>query len=156
MARDLQPLFAPRSVAILGASNDPPSGATGWRAARSAASTGGRSSWSTATAARCSAARRFASVAELPEAPELVVIAVPAAGFEEAVDASLARGAKAIVGITAGLGEAGGEAGLRERALVERVREAGAMLLGPNCLGVFDATSDLGLGRTSFRRARSA
>ena len=79
-----------------------------------------------------------------------MVIAVPAAGFEEAVDASLARGARAIVGITAGLGEAGGEAGLRERALVERVRQAGAMLLGPNCLGVFDATSDLGLASNEF------
>ena len=35
----------------------------------------------------------------------------------------------------------GGEAAARERALVERVRAAGAMLLGPNCLGVFDASS---------------
>ncbi len=79
-----------------------------------------------------------------------MVIAVPAAGFEEAVDAPLARGARAIVGITAGLGEAGGEALARERALVERVRSAGAMLLGPNCLGVFDATSDLGLASNEF------
>src|SRR5207248_6806491 len=81
----------------------------------------------------------YRSIEELPATPELVVISVPAAGFEEAVDASLAKGAKALVGITAGLGEAGGDAAVRERALVERVRAAGAMLLGPNCLGVFDA-----------------
>ena len=78
------------------------------------------------------------------------MVAVPAAGFEEAVDDALAMGARAIVGITAGLGEAGGEALARERALVERVRAAGAMLLGPNCLGVFDASSDLGLASNEF------
>ena len=78
------------------------------------------------------------------------MIAVPAAGFEEAVDNALAKGARAMVGITAGLGEGGGEALARERALVERVRSAGAMLLGPNCLGVFDASSDLGLASNEF------
>jgi acyl-CoA synthetase (NDP forming) len=94
--------------------------------------------------------RAYTSVAELPEVPELVVIAVPAAGFEQAVDDSLAVGARALVGITAGLGEAGGDAVRRERELVERVRSAGAMLLGPNCLGVFDASSDLGLASNEF------
>ena len=78
------------------------------------------------------------------------MIAVPAAGFEQAVDDSLAMGARALVGITAGLGEAGGDAAAREQALVQRVRDAGAMLLGPNCLGVYDASSDLGLCSNEF------
>ena len=78
------------------------------------------------------------------------MIAVPAAAFEQTVDDALAVGARALVGITAGLGELGPEAQARERALVERVRAAGAMLLGPNCLGVFDATSDLGLASNEF------
>ena len=94
--------------------------------------------------------RAYTSVTELPGAPELVVIAVPAAGFEQAVDDSLAMGARALVGITAGLGEAGGDAAAREQALVQRVRDAGAMLLGPNCLGVYDASSDLGLASNEF------
>ena len=150
MARDLQPLFAPRSVAILGASNDPAKWGN-WLARGALRGEHRRPVFLVnRNGGEVLGREAFASVADLPEAPELVVIAVPAAGFEEAVDASLARGAKAIVGITAGLGEAGGEAGLRERALVERVREAGAMLLGPNCLGVFDATSDLGLASNEF------
>ena len=77
-------------------------------------------------------------------------MAVPAAAFEQAVDDALAAGARALIGITAGLGELGAEAGLRERALVERVRAAGAVLLGPNCLGVYDAGSDLGLASNEF------
>src|SRR5262249_38230625 len=51
-----------------------------------------------------------------------------------------------IVAISAGLGESGEEGQARERAVVERVREGGAVLLGPNCNGVFDAAAELTLG----------
>ena len=85
------------------------------------------------------------SLADLPEPPELVVIAVPADSFEEAVEAALAAGAKALVVISAGLGEGGAEGRARERAAVERIRAAGARLVGPNCLGLFDAEANLHL-----------
>jgi acetate---CoA ligase (ADP-forming) len=150
MARDLEPLFAPRSVAIVGASDDPAK----W------------GNWLGRGALRGEHRRpvylvnrnggtvldrpAYASLHDLPDAPELVVISVPAAAFEQAVDDALAVGARALVGITAGLGELGPEAQARERDLVERVRAAGAMLLGPNCLGVFDASSDLGLASNEF------
>ena len=150
MARDLEPLFAPRSVAIVGASDDPAK----W------------GNWLGRGALRGEHLRpvylvnrnggtvldrpAYASLHDLPDAPELVVISVPAAAFEQTVDDALAVGARALVGITAGLGELGPEAQVRERALVERVRAAGAMLLGPNCLGVFDASSDLGLASNEF------
>lgn len=85
------------------------------------------------------------SLGDLPEPPELVVLSVPAQGLEDAVDASLAAGARALVAIAAGLGELGPEGRARERAIVERVRAAGALLVGPNCLGVFDAEAQLEL-----------
>ena len=40
---------------------------------------------------------------------DLAVVAVPAAAFESAVDDALGAGARAIVGISAGLGETGAE-----------------------------------------------
>ena len=92
----------------------------------------------------------FRSLDELPERPELVVLAVPASSFEETVDASLAAGARAIVAIAAGLGETSEEGRRREQAVVERVREAGAVLLGPNCLGVYDAAAELDLSSSDF------
>ena len=150
MARDLRPLFDPRSVAIVGASDDPAKWGN-WlgrgalkgehrRPVYLVNRNGGTVLGRTA----------YRSLGDLPGAPELVVVAVPAAAFEQAVDDALAAGARALIGITAGLGELGAEAGLRERALVERVRAAGAVLLGPNCLGVFDAGSDLGLASNEF------
>ena len=75
---------------------------------------------------------------------------LPAAAFEDAIDASLAVGARAIVAITAGLGELGEQGLARERAAVDRVRAAGAVMLGPNCLGIYDSSSELDLGSSEF------
>jgi acetate---CoA ligase (ADP-forming) len=150
MARDLEPLFAPRSVAIVGASDDPAKWGN-WLGRGALRGEHRRPVYMVNRNGGIILDRpAYASLHDLPDTPELVVIAVPAAAFEQAVDDALAVGATALVGITAGLGELGPEAQARERALVERVRAAGAMLLGPNCLGVFDATSDLGLASNEF------
>lgn len=150
MTRDLRPLFDPRSVAILGASSDPAK--WGHWLARGALEGEHRRAVYLVNrkGAEVLGRRTYRSLAELPEPPELVVLTVPAAGFEEAVEASLEAGAKALVGITAGLGESGEEGRARERAVVERVRAGGAVLLGPNCLGVFDAESELQLASNRF------
>ncbi|MFI0766517.1 acetate--CoA ligase family protein [Streptomyces sp. NPDC021218] len=141
--RDLGPLFSPNAVAIVGASNDQ----TKW------------GNWISVQALRMRqrrpvylinrrgepvlGERAYRSMAELPQRADLAVIAVPAAGFESAVEDALAAGARAIVGITAGFAELGTEGEARQTALARRVREAGAVLLGPNCLGVLDSGSEL-------------
>ena len=85
----------------------------------------------------------FPSVASLPEPPDLVIVAVQAPAFEEVVDDALSAGARAIVVLSAGLGETGEDGARREQAVRDRVRAAGAVLMGPNCLGVFDAAAEL-------------
>jgi acetate---CoA ligase (ADP-forming) len=146
LSRDLRALFNPRSVAILGASNDPAK--WGNRLARGALR--GEEHRAVYLVNRNGGEildrPAYTSLSDLPEAPELVVLSVPAEGFEEAVEASLAAGAKALVGITTGLGETGADGRALEVAIVERVRAAGAVLLGPNCLGIFDAATGLDLG----------
>jgi len=148
VSRDLTPLFEPRTLAIVGVSTDPEK--WGYWFARDAAlgahrrrvylvgRNGGEVHGMTV----------HHSLGELPEAPELVVLSVPADGLEAAVDDSLAAGARALVAIAAGFAELGEEGAARERALVERVRAAGAALVGPNCLGIFDGASELQLAST--------
>ncbi len=145
MTRDLTPLFEPRSLAIVGVSADP--GKWGYWFARDAAKglhrrrvhLVGRSG------GELHGLPVHRSIADLPEAPDLVVLSVPAHVLEQAVDESLAAGARALVAIAAGLGELGPEGREREAAIVARVRAAGAVLVGPNCLGVFDAEAELDL-----------
>jgi acyl-CoA synthetase (NDP forming) len=145
VSRDLSALFDPRSVAVLGASAIP--GKWGFWLARGAIKGTDRRSVFLVNrkGGEILGREAYTSLAELPEAPELVVITVPAAGVEEGVEASLDAGAKAIVLISAGLGEMGEEGAARERAIVERVRAAGAVLIGPNCLGVHDSSTALEL-----------
>ena len=93
----------------------------------------------------------YRSLADLPQPPELVAIVVRAAGFEAAVDESLRAGARAIVAITAGLGEKDAAGLALQRAMADRVRAAGAVLVGPNCLGIADTGTDLDLTWDRFR-----
>jgi acyl-CoA synthetase (NDP forming) len=145
LTRDLRPLFDPRSVAVVGASSLP--GKWGFWLARGAIRGEGRRSVHLVNrrGGEIMGRRAYTALAELPEAPELVVLAVPATGVEDAVDEALAAGAKALVVIAAGLGEMGDDGRARERAIADRVREAGAVLVGPNCLGVYDAGAELEL-----------
>lgn len=142
-ARDLTPLFEPQSIAVVGASNDP--GKWGHWIARGALQ--GRDRRDVFLVNRSGGSvvgePAFTSLEELPSAPEMVVIAVPAAAFRDAVDSALAAGARTIVAISAGFAEAGDEGRARQDEAVAKVREAGAALVGPNCLGLVDTTSNL-------------
>jgi len=94
--------------------------------------------------------RSYRSLDELPEAAELVVVTVRPAAFAAAVDDAVRLGARAIVAITAGLGETDGEGRAIQKAAVERCRAAGTILVGPNCLGIADLTTSLDLTWDDF------
>ncbi|MSO95517.1 MAG: CoA-binding protein [Thermoleophilia bacterium] len=148
--RDLRPLFDPRSIAVLGASDDPTKWGQ-WIAAGALNGAHRRDVWLVnRKGGEILGQQVYRSLADLPGAPDLVVISLPAAAFEQAIDDSLAVGARAIVAITAGLGEIDAAGKERERLVVEKVRAAGAIMIGPNCLGVYDAAADLDVGSNPF------
>jgi acyl-CoA synthetase (NDP forming) len=149
LTRDLRPLFDPRSLAIVGASNTP--GKWGYWLGNGALLGEDRRAVYLVNrrGGEILGRESYRALAELPESPELVVITVPAGAFEEAVEEALSAGAKALVVISAGLGEGGPEGRSREQAAVERIRAAGALLVGPNCLGIFDAGTNLHLSSNS-------
>jgi len=85
--------------------------------------------------------RCFASIADLPEAPDAAFVAVPASAAPDVIRQLAERGAGGAVCYTAGFGEAGNEAA--EAALVEA---AGAMaLVGPNCYGLINYVGKVAL-----------
>jgi acyl-CoA synthetase (NDP forming) len=155
MTRDLgalfDRLFDPRHIVVVGASADPAK--WGHAVALQAVRGADRHTISLVNRRGGEVLGRpvVTSVEELEATPDLAVIAVPEAGFEEAVDGVLAKGARAIVAITAGLGESGEEGRARQDALIERVRAAGAVLVGPNCLGVVDNHTATYLSSNAFR-----
>ncbi len=88
------------------------------------------------------------SVAELPGGFELGVIAVPAADVAAVARECAARGARSLVVLSAGFGEAGRDGVERERELREVCRATGMRLVGPNCLGVLNMSPEHRLNAT--------
>ncbi len=136
--RSITPLFSPDSVAVVGASEDPRKWGN-WMARGALRGEERRPVYLVNhRAGELFHRRAYPSVAELPGRPDLVVIAVPFAALDNAVDEALSAGARAIVVISSG-------AAGRDTALAARVASAGAVLLGPNCLGVLDSGEQLEL-----------
>ena len=141
---DLSALFDPAAVAVVGASDDRLKWGH-WLAVRALRGAGRRDvHLVNRRGGEVLGRPAHRSLLELPGPVELAVLSVPAAALEQSVDDAIAAGARAIVAITGG--EQDGDAGgARDAAIAARVRAAGVRLLGPNCLGVFDAGAELEL-----------
>ncbi|MFD5427527.1 acetate--CoA ligase family protein [Streptomyces sp. NPDC127084] len=150
MARDLTALFDPASVAVVGASDDPAK--YGHAVAAQALRAPGRRPVHLVNRRGGTVLGRPAatSLTAIGEPVDLAVISVPAEGFEAAVEEALSCGARAIVAITAGFAETGAAGLARQRAIAERVHASGAVLVGPNCLGIADNTTELYLASDTF------
>lgn len=81
----------------------------------------------------------YASIADLPEAPDCVLLALPRTGVLPAVQAAGAKGAGGVIVYASGYGETGlPERIEEERVLRDSARSLGLPLVGANCLGIVD------------------
>jgi acetyltransferase len=136
----LEKLFAPRSVTMVGASpRETSPGRAVLRNLRSAGFQGAISLVNPHYDA-IEGIKAVKTIAELPQAPDLVVIAAPAPSVPEIIAAAGAKGAATAIIITAGLGH--GRGSLTE-ACERAARATGLRLVGPNCLGVLSSRARL-------------
>ena len=141
-------IFSPRSLVVVGANRE--RGKIGSELLHNVVSGGytGRLSVVHPSAASIDGVKAYPSVAEVPGPIDLALIAVPADRVTGIVDESIAKGVKAVVVISAGFSEIGGDGGSREADLLRRVRHAGVRLVGPNCMGVINTDPDVRLNAT--------
>lgn len=78
----------------------------------------------------------YRRVDDLPEVPDLAVIALPAAAVPEAARACVERGIGALIVIAGGFGEVGEEGRKLEQRLKDVVAGTHTRILGPNTLGL--------------------
>jgi acetyl coenzyme A synthetase (ADP forming)-like protein len=134
----MKAVFAPRSIAVIGASRRP--GQLGREIVHNLRETGftGPLYAINPNAPDIDGVRAYASLGDIGEPVELAIIAVPAERVEAALDDCIANKVSAVVVISAGFGEVGEEGHRREAALVEKIRGAGIRMVGPNCMGVLN------------------
>lgn len=135
--RNLDLLFHPQSVALIGASDRPGSlgcvvlrnlkgaGFAGpvWPVNRRHASVDGGKAWP--------------DVISLPEAPDLAVICTPAETVPQLITELGRKGTRAAIVLSAGLKNRAGEGGTTfEQAMLDAARPYLLRILGPNCIGL--------------------
>ena len=131
-------LFRPRSFAVLGASDDP-------------TRIGGRPLAYTKQRFKgpiypvnpkreaVQGLRAYPSVGDIEGEVDFALIALPAPMVEGAVRDCAAKGVRCCLIFSSGFAEVGGEGAIMQARLAAIARETGIRILGPNCLGAFDA-----------------
>jgi acyl-CoA synthetase (NDP forming) len=141
---DLQPLFSPDSVAIIGASADTHTLRGRTTQYLIAHRYPGRIYPVTRSQQEVFGLRCYARVAELPETPDLAVVVVPAAYVVPTLEECGRKGVRAAVVISSGFAEERGEAAQdRDKALQEVIERFGIVVCGPNSEGLVNPLKPL-------------
>lgn len=145
----LRRLFEARSVAVVGASEDPRRIGGRPIAYMQAMGYAGTLYPVNPNRAQVQGLTAYPGLASLPGPVDLVVIATPAEAVEPTLAEAARIGAQGAVVFSSGFSEAGAEGAARQRRLADIADKAGMALLGPNCLGLFDAGSGVAASFTT-------
>lgn len=135
----LDALFAPKSIAVVGASSD--QRRFGGRPIQYLIEAGFQGPVYPVNPGRAEiqGLPAFADVAAIPGPIDCAILAVSADATLAALAACAEKGARAAVLFGAGFSETGAEGQALQARVLDLARETGVRLLGPNCMGLFNA-----------------
>jgi len=137
VAAEIEAIFHPRSIAVVGASANPDTPGYDYISSLQKFGYSGRIYPVNPRAEEILGLPAFPSLRDLPGQVDYVISCVPAAAVLELVDDCAAKGARALQLFTARFSETGRPEGKElERRLAERARAAGVRIIGPNCMGL--------------------
>jgi acetate---CoA ligase (ADP-forming) len=139
----LEPFFRPRSVVVIGASKR--RGSIGGELFRNvlAGDFTGPAYPVNRNGDAVAGVHGYRTVADVPERIDLAVICLPGEQVLAAAAEALGVGVRALVVISAGFAETGSAGAERQEQLLALVRDHGARLVGPNCLGIASTSVNL-------------
>ncbi len=144
MARDLDKIFKPRSIAMIGASNVPSKWgsfllvnllAGGYPRHRVFPINPKESVIHGLTA--------YPNLASLPESPDLAIVTTPAQTVPGILEECYANGITHVVVISSNFSEVGEEGARLEQVLVDTAKRLGLTVVGPNTMGIVNAAHSL-------------
>ncbi len=141
--RPLDAIFAPKSVAVIGATET--AGSVGrtivWNLISS--SFGGTIYPVNPKRPSVLGIKAYASLSEIHEAVDLIVVVTPAATVPGIIKEAVDLGVKSAIIISAGFKETGPAGVELERQVLEHARRGNMRIIGPNCLGVMSPVTGL-------------
>lgn len=134
--RNLDKMFSPRSVALVGASARQQS--VGHVLLKNIKGSGFRGPFAAINprGEEINGFQTVPNIGALPFVPDLAVIATPPATIPQLIRELAAKGTKAALVISAGFGEMGKEGKALEKSMLEAAKPALMRIVGPNCLGI--------------------
>src|SRR5437867_183144 len=148
MSDRLDPIFNPKSVAVIGASRH--KGKVGYAIIRNLIVNEyqGTIYPVNPNAHAVHSIKAYPTVLDIPGPVDMAIITVPAEAALQAVEECAKKGVRGLVVITAGFREIGGVGEERERKLKEIVRSHHMTMVGPNCMGVINTNPEVQLDAT--------
>ncbi|MHC4899145.1 MAG: acetate--CoA ligase family protein [Planctomycetota bacterium] len=148
MRSNLNQVFKPRSIAVIGASTR--KGSIGWYMVHNIVSSdfNGKLFPVNIKAETIHSIKCYGRVIDIPDPVDLAVICVPKEQALDVADECGRKGVRALVVITAGFKETRGEGVEREAQLLEIVRKYDMIMVGPNCMGVINTDPEVRLNAT--------
>jgi len=142
----LDAMFAPGSVAVIGATSRP--GTVGRTVLENLLRGGfqGKVYAVNAKHPEVLGLKAYRSIRDIPGLVDLAVVATPAATVPQLIGECVDAGTKSAVVISAGFRERGAEGAALEQQIREQLRRSSMRLIGPNCLGIMNPT--IGLNAT--------
>jgi len=133
---NMRALLAPRSMALVGASGDV--GKWGGSAFKNILDGGyiGTLYAVNPKGGEVFGRQVYTSIADLPEAPDLALLAVGGNQVAPMLEQCARRGVKAAIAIAAGFSETGSSGAEAEQEIARIATEGGITLMGPNCMGL--------------------
>lgn len=141
--RPLDVFFAPRNVAVIGASEK--AGTVGRTLLWNLVSNpfGGTVFPVNPKHSSVLGIKAYPTIANVPDRVDLAVVATPAPGVPDVIAACVEAGVRGAIIISAGFKEVGLEGSELERQVVESARRGRMRIIGPNCLGVMNPLTGL-------------
>lgn len=150
-ADQLKTIFAPRSVAVIGASTKPQSLGRAVFANLLFAGYSGCVYPINTKSKSVLGVRAYPSVLDVPDEVDLAVVLVPAGMVPQVLKDAGRKGCKGAIVISAGFKEIGGEGLELENQLQAVTQDYGMAVVGPNCFGVINTDPSLSLNATFSR-----
>ena len=142
-AQPLDAIFAPKNVAVIGATENP--GSVGRTVLWNLISNpfGGTVFPINPKRASVLGIKAYPNIAAVPEPVDLAVIVTPAHTVPGLIRECVAAGIQAAIIISAGFKEIGPEGAQLEQQILEHARRGKMRIIGPNCLGVMSSMTNL-------------
>jgi acyl-CoA synthetase (NDP forming) len=145
----LDALFRPRSIALLGVSDDPTKMAGNPMPVIAASGFAGAVYPVNPRRDTVGGVKAYRSVLEIPDEVDLALITLPRSAVIGAIDECGRKGVGAAVVITAGFAESGQEGARLQTELRDKARQYGIRIIGPNCTGMYAGEVNLPLGTSA-------